>query len=75
MYDLIKKAKIPLWMNNKPLTAFISKRYLLDRFKQIEQDYLISHYGLEELQMMLKYTIISEPVYFDNIGRGETNCR
>lgn len=75
MYDLIKKSKVPLWMNNKPLTAFISKRYLLDRFKQIEQDYLISHYGLEELQMMLKYTIISEPVYFDNIGRGETNCR
>ncbi|KAG1457377.1 hypothetical protein G6F55_005969 [Rhizopus delemar] len=73
MYDLIKKAKVPLWMNNKPLTAFISKRYLLDRFKQIEQDYLISHYGLEELQMMLKYTIVSEPVYFDNIGRGETN--
>ncbi|CAO3699059.1 unnamed protein product [Rhizopus stolonifer] len=68
-FDLMNQTKLDI--NQKPMTFFVSKRYLLDRFSRLEQNYLISRYGIQDLKKMLKYNMIPQPVYFDNMGIGQ----
>jgi hypothetical protein len=59
----------------RPFTTFISAKYLLDRFNQVEKKYLTSEYGLHDLKQILKYLVISEPIYLDGHSIGETSCK
>lgn len=63
-----------LLSSERPFTTFISAKYLLDRFNYVEKKYLTSEYGLEDLKQMVKYLVIAEPVYFNNLSVGETSC-
>ncbi|GAA5801723.1 hypothetical protein HPULCUR_007175 [Helicostylum pulchrum] len=62
-----------LLSSERPFTTFISAKYLLDRFNYVEKKYLTSEYGLEDLKQMVKYLVIAEPVYFNNLSVGETS--
>ncbi|KAG1404010.1 hypothetical protein G6F60_004634 [Rhizopus arrhizus] len=71
MYDLIDKVKVPLWVEERPFTTFISSNYLLDKFNQVEQHYLISKSGFKDLEKLLKYEIIPQPIYLGDCINGE----
>lgn len=75
MYDLIDKVKVPLWVEERPFTTFISSNYLLDKFNQVEQHYLISKSGFKDLEKLLKYEIIPQPIYLGDCINGEKECK
>lgn len=59
----------------KPFTTFVSSKFLLDRFKKVEQNYLTSKYGDEDLKHILKYLVIPETIIFDRHSAGESTCK
>lgn len=61
--------------SKRPFTTFISAKYILDRFNGVEQKYLTSEYGSNDLKQILKYLIITKPIYLDNHPVGETSCK
>ncbi|KAG2235542.1 FAS1 domain-containing protein [Thamnidium elegans] len=74
LFELMKRTDIDkLLSSERPFTTFISAKYLLDRFNYIEKKYLTSEYGLEDLKHIVKYLVIAEPVYFNNLAIGETS--
>jgi hypothetical protein len=76
LYELMQKTSLDkLIASKRPFTTFISAKYLLDRFNQVETKYLSSEYGLNDLQHILKYLVISQPIYFDYHSVGETSCK
>lgn len=75
LYDLIDKVKVPLWVEERPFTIFISSNYLLDKFNQVEQHYLISKSGFKDLEKLLKYDIIPQPIYLGDRIDGEKECK
>ncbi|KAI7898866.1 FAS1 domain-containing protein [Cokeromyces recurvatus] len=72
LFDLMKKCKIDLLLEHQqPFTAFVSAKYLLDKFKKIEQKYLISKHGIHDLEQIIKYVIIPKPIYLYNHTVGD----
>ncbi|KAK4520092.1 Aconitate hydratase mitochondrial [Mucor velutinosus] len=73
LYDLMEKTGIDkLLQEERPFTTFVSATYLLDRFNHVEKNYLISKYGQKDLKELIKYLVISEPIYLNNHPEGET---
>lgn len=76
LYELMVRTQVDkLLSKERPFTTFISAKYLLDRFNQVENKYLKSPYGFDDLKQMVQYLVISEPVYFDSLEPGETSCK
>ncbi|KAI7864090.1 FAS1 domain-containing protein [Mucor mucedo] len=74
LFELMKRADLDkLIALERPFTTFISAKYLLDKFNHVEKKYLTSEYGLQDLKHILKYLVISEPIYLDRHPIGETS--
>lgn len=76
LYDLMEKTKVnQLIEHERPFTTFASAKYLLDRFSRVEQNYLVSKYGLQDLTKVIKHLVISKTIYFDDYPEGESTCK
>jgi hypothetical protein len=72
----MEKTKVnQLIAHERPFTTFVSARYLLDRFSRVEQNYLVSKYGLEDLTKVVRHLVVSKAIYFDNYPEGENSCK
>ncbi|KAI9475398.1 MAG: FAS1 domain-containing protein [Benjaminiella poitrasii] len=65
LFDLMRKCQLDSLLERpeSSFTVFVSASYLLDKFKKVEQNYLISQYGMDDLRRMVEYLIIPEPIY------------
>lgn len=76
MYRLMEKVGLDGLLGlEKPFTVFVSAKYLLDRFKRVEQNYLTSVYGKDDLKHLLEYVIVPEAILFDGHSTGESTCK
>ncbi|KAI8974651.1 FAS1 domain-containing protein [Pilobolus umbonatus] len=74
LYHLIRQAQlIHLIDSHHTFTLFVSSRYLMDKFNSIERQYLTSHEGFQDLNLILKYSIVSRPIYLDTHPVGDTS--
>ncbi|KAI8887676.1 FAS1 domain-containing protein [Backusella circina FSU 941] len=72
LHDLFKKVRLDqLLESERPFTTFISSNYLLDKFNQVEKSYLLSEYGKQDFTNLLKFDIISQPIYMDKLTHGK----
>jgi uncharacterized surface protein with fasciclin (FAS1) repeats len=75
LHDLFKKVSLDqLLESERPFTTFISSKYLLDKFNQVEKSYLLSEYGKHDFTNLLKFDIISRPIYMDKLTNGKYTC-
>ncbi|KAI9314970.1 FAS1 domain-containing protein [Dichotomocladium elegans] len=74
LYNLLDKVNITqILKERRPFTVFVSREEALGSFKSTEKAYLTSDYGLDDLGLLLKYTVIEQPIYAaDFLGGNST---
>ncbi|OBZ87104.1 FAS1 domain-containing protein fsc1 [Choanephora cucurbitarum] len=73
LFDLWKKAGLDNNLRQRhPFTIFVSAKYLLDRFSHVEQSYLTSHYGQDDLKHALKYLMVPQAIFLNQHKQDET---
>ncbi|KAI8383020.1 FAS1 domain-containing protein [Blakeslea trispora] len=66
LFSLWKKTGLDIEFRQRhPFTLFISAKYLLDRFSHVEQNYLISDYGKQDLRHALQYLMIPQAIFLN----------
>ena len=76
LFDLWKKAGLDNNLRQRhPFTIFVSAKYLLDRFSHVEQSYLTSHYGQDDLKHALKYLMVPQAIFLNQHKQDETICK
>jgi hypothetical protein len=65
---------IHLINQHQPYTVFYSEQSILQDFNDVEQSYLLSTYGDEDLGRMLDYLVIRGDIYTDDFV-GEKECK
>lgn len=59
----------------RPYTVFIPRQSVLSKMNSIEQAYITSKYGEEDLTRLLKYMIVQDPLYGNTFPSGRTLCK
>ncbi|CAO3637353.1 unnamed protein product [Cunninghamella echinulata] len=68
LYQLMNQMNIIDFIDQQqPFTVFYSKKPLLDPFQDVEQSYLLSKYGDEDLTHLLEYLIIYGDIYSEQL--------
>lgn len=68
LYKLMYQMNIIDFIDQQqPFTVFYSKRSLLTPFNDVEQNYLLSKYGDEDLNHLLEYLIIYGDIYSEQL--------
>ncbi|KAI8973486.1 FAS1 domain-containing protein [Mycotypha africana] len=73
LFELLVRTGVDEVINQeRPFTAFVSKKNILDKFQDIEQKYLTSKYGLDDLKHIVQYLVIPKAIFLNNHSIGET---
>ncbi|KAI8338344.1 FAS1 domain-containing protein [Chlamydoabsidia padenii] len=73
LYQMMDRVGLVHLINqHQPFTVFYSEQSILEPFNQVEQSYLLSTYGDEDLGKMLDYLVIRGDIYTDDfVGEKE----
>lgn len=57
----------------RPFTVFVPRQeYILDKLNPIEQTYLNSSFGKDDLSSILRYTVLKDPLYKSTFPAGKS---
>ncbi|KAI9490421.1 FAS1 domain-containing protein [Zychaea mexicana] len=56
----------------RPFTVFLSRQSVLNRLNPVEKDYIVSQYGIDDLDRLLKYMVVGDVVYSAEFPSGKT---
>lgn len=73
LYSLMEKAGVHNILNQpQPYTVFIPRHNVLSKMNPIEQTYMTSKYGEQDLTQLLKFMIMHGPLYGYTFPSGKT---
>ncbi|KAL0087614.1 hypothetical protein J3Q64DRAFT_1637784 [Phycomyces blakesleeanus] len=74
LFELLKRLGIDTLLNEaRPYTVFVSRMDVLSKFNAIEQRYILSEYGQQDLSGLVRYMVVEGALFADAFPVGESS--